>query len=165
MVTINNSTTIQELRQAAAIQAGKDAIPTNLSNQVVPVIEVNPKLLRICTLARRGSTLSNATSATVYTTPADKDFYLVGATLSMIKDVTSQSTLVTLTATVDGTSAALLVIKGLSLTIGAQTISNNWNFPIKIDRNTNITITSDSGVANIGASGIVQGYIVDNVGA
>lgn len=135
-----------------------DAIPHAVISSIQPTFEVKR---RVCNRSRRGTTLSNATTATIFATPSNQDFYVVSAALSVIKDVTNLATLIRIECTCEGTTSPLCSIAGIAATPDAQTISVAINPPIKVDRNTNIVITSDDGTANIRASGIVTGYVED----
>jgi hypothetical protein len=96
------------------------------------------------------------------TTPTTQDFYLVGCQLSVIKDVTSPSTLSTISATIGGASQHILSIAGITLTAQSSVISIAFPIPLKIDRNTNITVTNTSATATINTIGNIYAYVVDN---
>jgi len=160
MATIYGSELKRELIDAARIQVSKDRVPSEIADKVIPVIEVNPKLLRRCNIIRANDAL-NATAATIYATPADKEFYLVGACLGVIKDVTSQSVATDIRIVVDGRTDRILVIPGITLTVQNSIVSLSLPFPIKVDKNTNITINNSNAAANIKASGSIIGYTVE----
>jgi len=161
MANIYNGDLKRELIAGAGIQTSVDVVPNQIADKVVPVMEVNPKMLRTCDIIKR-AIATNATSATIYTTPANADFYLIGANMCMIKDATSTSAETSIKATKDNASINILEFAGITLT--AQTLSESisLNNPLKLDRNTTITITNATNTANIRSSGIIYGYIVDN---
>jgi len=161
MATIHNSDLSKELQQGAKIQINRDVIPNQLAEKVVPVMEVNPKLLRRIDIHKAG-TLTNGTSATIYTTPADKDFFLVALQLSIIKDGNSTSTSTAINGTVNGVSAKIISIAGITITASAGSTSLTLPIPMKIDRNSNITLTHTTNVANIRGDGIIFGYTVED---
>jgi len=134
--------------------------PMKVSEAILPVVDVNPRYTNIIGAAPA----TNATSGTPYTTPANKDFYLTGFTISLIKDVTSTSTATALMAYINGVQVALGRIAGITLTAQNDSLSASFPFPLKIDRNTAITITNTTNVANIAAYASIYGYLVDNVG-
>ena len=158
MATIYNSQLTKELTQGAKIQVSRDSIPTQLADKVVPVMEVNPKLLRRSNIVKTG-TANNATTTTVYTIPTTQDFYLTSATLSMIKDVTATSVESTLTATVEGVDTKLMSIVGITLTVQDDQMTLSFPIPIKIDRGTNIRVTNSTNVANCKAIACIHGYL------
>lgn len=128
-------------------------------NKPVPVIEVDKPII---TIVKPGSTV-NSTTSTIYTTPSDKDFYLTGVNLTMIKDSTATATLMGVNVLIDATTVSILRIRGLTLTADKQTVSSNFSFPIKIDRGTNITLTSDTADANVSLSCVIFGFISDTL--
>jgi hypothetical protein len=135
---------------------GADTIPPDIGNIFVPVIPVT----RVCNIIRT-TTATNATTGTIYTTPTDKDFYLVGLVISLIKDVTSTATNIQIRVTIDGVVQTIMNISTLTLTVDTRQSTLGLPFPIKVDRNTNITINTNSATANITASGGIVGYTVE----
>jgi len=164
MSTIYNSDLTKELVEGAKIQTSKDSIPSQLADKVVPVMEVNPRLLRRINFTKDG-TASNATTATIFTTPTDKDFFITNAMLTWVKDVTATSLSSFITAFIDGVNRPILTIGGFTLTPLNDTVTITFNTPIKVDRNTNIAVTNSTNVANTKATGIIYGYFVYNANA
>jgi len=164
MATIYNSDLSKELVSGAKIQQATDRIPNILGDVVIPTMEVNPKLLRRINHSTYAA-VTNATSGTIYTTPADKDYFLTAISLSVIKDVTSTSVLVTLRCIQDGLTKVLLAIPCITLTVQNQGLSLTLPYPMKIDKNTAITVTSSTNVANIVIVGTVMGYTTENSNA
>lgn len=164
MATIYNSNLTRELVDVGKLQTSKDKIPDQIADKVVPVIDINPKHSRISNICRV-TTGANTTSATIYTTPADKDFFIVAAAVTVIKDATSTSPYTQLTCTIDGAAVQILRIGTLTLTAEQRELSISLNVPIKVDRGTNIVVQNGTNVANITASGSVIGYLIDNVNA
>lgn len=69
---IQNSETIKEVREGARLSIS-EGFPQRLAEAIVPVMEVNPKQLRICNIVKSASAI-NATSGTIYTTLQIKIF-------------------------------------------------------------------------------------------
>jgi len=121
---------------------------------IQPVKEITPRI-NIC----RNLTSTNSTGGTIYSVPSDKDFYLISASVSVIKDVTSTSGYTRILATIDGVSQILLSIVGLSLTVQNDVVSIYFGPQgIKIDRGTNITLANNTNVANITGQACIHGY-------
>lgn len=160
MATIYNSDLSKELIDGAKIQVSKDKVPNQIADKVVPVMEVNPKMLKYVNVIKRASVI-NATSTTIYTTPTDRDFYLTSAQLSLIKDATSTSATSAIAVTLKGDSTAVNILEISSITLTAQenAVANSYTIPILLERNTTIAVTNSTNVANIRASGCIQGYI------
>jgi hypothetical protein len=155
---------MKELKDGVKLQQLKDVVPNQLADKVIPVMEVNPKLLRRCNLVR-SIDATNATSGTIYTVPTDRDFYLVAASISTIKDVTATSVESAITVFIDGVARKLLSIAGITLTTQTLALANSFPDPIKIDRGTNISVTNTTNVGNIKSIGGIAGYTVENINA
>jgi hypothetical protein len=160
MAQIHNSDLSKELIKGGRLQVSRDVVPNQLAEKVVPVMEVNPKLLKIANIVR-SATAVNSTSSNIYTTPTDRDFYLTFANISVLKDVTSTSTETSIKVTIDGILQRLISIAGISLTPQTLGTSQSFDIPIKIDRGTGILVTNGTNVANINAWGNIAGYIDD----
>lgn len=158
MATIYNSDLTKNLVEGARIAVARDNIPNQLAEKVVPVMEVNPKLLRTLDVCK-SATLNNATSANLITTPADMDFYLTSAAISFIKDATSTATTLNITYTDQfGTGQTALRVVCFTLTAENGQLAVTFPYPVKCARNSTIQITSDTNVANIRASGSISGF-------
>jgi len=160
MVTINNS----ELKKAFS-----DSTKTQLTEQpnqvdnrnVIPIIDVTPLKHKVCQIVK-GATLNNATTATIYTTPTNQDFYLCTAQASYIKDVTSTATSLSIEVTTrDGANAPILRFATFTLTVGQNTGSVTFSPPIMVKRGSSINLASDTNVANIRMQGAITGYLDD----
>ncbi len=162
MAQIYNSDLIKGMANDAQIQLNRDYPPQQLADKVVPVMETNPRILQKLNYTH-SNTATNATSATIYTTPTDQDFYLSAVALAIIKDATSTSVKSAITATINGVAQDLLSIPEITLT--AQTAQMSLAFPkdILIDKGTNIVVTNSTNVANILATGVIFGYLIYNI--
>lgn len=159
MSKIHNNDTIRELVKGANLQVGFDEIPSDLARSIVPTLEVNPEQYRKTTIIRKG-TASNATSATAYTTPSDRDFYLVGCNLGVIKDVTATSTGSDIEVVPFGeTITNILSIPSLTLTVQNDVVSMVLPFPMKLARGSTIKVLNTTNVGNVRAMGNIWGYI------
>jgi len=165
MPTIYNSDLSKELQQGASLQVS-GGIPNQLAEKVVPVMEVNPKLLRRINIVKQISKTASG-SSTIYTTPTDKDFYLCTALLSCSSDAANDGTNFYLQCIPDeiGQTTNLIHITKITLSAINQSLVEYFFNPIKIKRNSVIAIshTFTAGVANF--SGSITGYTVDNPNA
>jgi hypothetical protein len=159
MATIYNSDLSKELREGGKLQV-TDRMPSELAEKVVPVMEVNPKLLR------RVNLLKNANSGgafTLYAAPSNKDTFITGLSLAFHQIVTDTLTQVSISVTIDGAAIRLFLMPSTTLTINDQYAYLPFPTPIKVDRGTNISITVTGTVTQVWASLI--GYQVDNINA
>lgn len=160
MAYIDNSDTKKEMNDAMRGNSVSNIAPTKIADIVQPVININPKDYRRCNIVRSNNAANN-TSATIYTTPLDKDFYLVSSSLFVIKDITATSTSSDIRVVVEGVTNSIIAISGITLTPQANGQTISFSSPIKIDRGTNITVINSTNVANIKASGTIIGYTVE----
>jgi len=160
MATINNSDLKKNLIEGAKINIVTEAVPSELGKTVVPVMETNPKLLRICDIIKYG-VCSDSTVSAIYTTPADRDFYLTACSLSLIKDATAVSNISNLQVYIGGIAINVLAIAGITLTAQNGSMSLSFPTPIKIDRDTAIAIRNSNATSTVNSVGTIIGYIVE----
>jgi len=159
MEQINNDDTIKECSRVLGHQVENK--PQLDTSKIILVSDINPKGLRRCNIVRMNQA-SNATTATIYTTPTDKDFYLCSYSHNVIKDATSTSTFSNINVTVDG--AVQQISRIVSITLTAQNIgyATSLAIPIKLDRGTTITVTNSTNVANVTSCASITGYTAEN---
>lgn len=130
----------------------------------VPVVGINDALhygyQQVCADATR--TTSNG-STTVYTTPADKDFFLTGFVHSLKNASTvSGITDCTLTCVKGGVTYTLSGFDLLSAGAGFQErIGQDFSTPLLLDRNSTILLTVSSGNAGHTARAFIRGVIAE----
>jgi len=147
-----NPSIVERANRILASKAG-DYLSDEVAGPVA-VIPLNP----VVRIVRAGGSSATGT-LTLYTTPSDKDFYLTTAILSMIKDVTCDATGgINLNAVIDGVTKEIIVYGILTLTAQADTIVCNCPVPIKIDRNTAITVSGTYTAGTMRRSATVHGY-------
>lgn len=125
---------------------------------IQPIVQISPKINII-----RSASATNATSGTIYATPTDKDFYVIGCMISHTRDVTATSTSSEIACSIDGLSRSLIKLNTITLTVGSKEASMSFTHPIKIDRNTNITVTNTTNTANLTTTGVIYGFTVEVV--
>jgi hypothetical protein len=161
MSQINSTELLKGLRDTAKIQ-NSESVPSNLASAIVPVIETSPHLVKPSNIAYQ-ATSTNATATTVLTVPAGYDFYITAASLTLLKDVTATTTIVTLRARLEEAlvnSADILAIGSITLTVHNATVSNSFPHPIKVMSGRNIQIISGTNVGNFVATACVVGYFL-----
>lgn len=150
-----NSQVVREVENAFKIDTRVTSTPNP-----IPVIEVGVKSIKNITAA--SAIASNATSATILTAPADRDLYIVGVSLSVIKDVTGTSTESTISATIEANTVKLISIVGISLTVQSGSDCVSFSHPIKVDKGSIVNVTNTTAVANTRANGTVY-YFIDDI--
>lgn len=135
----------------------QDVIPDYVKGDVQPVAEVDKPYVTIS----RSSSTAATTSASIYTTPADKDFYLTNFSISIIKNATCDLATGSylMTAIIDGQTIQLVRLPMLTLTAQEASISVDLDKPMKLDRNSIIGLSSASFTAGAFVrAGTIQGY-------
>lgn len=136
--------------------------PRKVSEAILPVVDVNPKKIEIV----KRSVITDSLSGTIYTTPTNKDFYLHALHLSGFKSNATGCTGFAINATINGVTSVLIDLNHAALTAMTEAhTSLSLNIPVKIDRNTAITVTSNNADTLNRVSGIIYGYELDDVGA
>lgn len=160
MAQIHNTDLFKELKEGIRLQQLNDVVPSQLADKVVPVMEVNPKLLRMITRSIFTTATATGTS-TIFNTPVNQDFYVTGSILSLSDDVTSDGIQAYITVYVNGEVVRINSILKSPLTLTAINNSIMLPMPIKCDRNSTISSTSAFTVGASRRSCVVMGYIDD----
>jgi len=157
MVELINAKEIQKsFETEARLNTAAGEVIKTLKNDIQPVLNVNPQ--RNLNIIRRV-----IDAGTVYTTPTDKDFYLVGSQMTISNDTASQVSTGTLTVTPEGGESTVFqsLVLNTSLLIDSAQDNNTVTLPIplKLKRGTNLTLA----VSNTNAEVLViYGYTVDS---
>ncbi len=114
-----------------------DQFSDEVSPNLVAVVPITP----VCRIIKAAGSSATGTM-NVWTTPTDKDFYLTGANLSMVKDAANDMATgnVSLAVFVDGVAVNPIGIALLTLTAQNQTVQANFSIPIKLDRGSVISV-------------------------
>jgi hypothetical protein len=167
MSTIHNGDTLKEVREGGNLQPGADIIPSILQNTIVPVMEVNPKLLRRINFMTGTSTATTGVLSTgnISTT---KDFFLVGISIGLTKDITcdAASSGIQVFCTPEGMTGNITLLNFPILTLTAQDIHKTVMFPMPIKLNKASSAIASTVSFSAGAcvrTIQIWGYFVDTV--
>jgi hypothetical protein len=137
-----------------------DGIPTAIRGDIQPVIDMSADLhLRVNDV--RTGLLTNSTSGTVFTTDANRDYFMHGFVLSWTKDATATNTNMAIRTTINATLVQLATLRVLSLTASRDDVVVFFPVPIKIDRSAAVSLISDTNVANFFIQCSIFGTVVD----
>lgn len=161
MATINNSELTKEIIDGAKLSISSEAVPSQLAEKVVPVMEVNPRLLQIIDVVKYG-VCTNQTGVNIYVTPTQRDFFLVGYTLSVVKDANATSTAFGLTGVVNSETVNICDFPAITLTAGSMSTNHTFAHPIKLDKGSQINLTSSTAVAQFVLRANFYGYTIEN---
>ncbi len=161
MATIYNSDLSKELQAGAKIQQNVDVIPNQLAEKVVPVMEVNPKFFRLTNVYKQVSFTASA-GGTVYSTPADKSFYLTSITLQNLSDVNADNTFFQFQFYPEGMAGVILARYKPTFTAYNDYIQIYFDIPIKMARDVTLTASSTFTVGTSRTTATITGYTVDD---
>jgi hypothetical protein len=156
MARIHNSEAIKRILDDAGIQTSRDETPQELARKVVPVLISNPeRRINVASSGARGST----GSATVYTIPDDKDFFLTTAMLSYTADAVCDGTLYELTVPLaTGETVSLISLPKQTTTAGFDHEVLALSKPIKLLRGGTISATHTFTAGASSVRGNITGF-------
>ena len=154
MVTNTNPKVASNLSEAGKLQQS-EGVPSQISDQYVPTLDVNPVPTKVVDVVKVNST--TGTSTTIYTTPTDEDFYLTGLELSISKLATNTATNSYIQIEVNGLVTKLCWIAQTASTARDAEVQRDFTYPIKVDRGSAIQIINSAGT-NILSLGVVTGF-------
>lgn len=150
-----NPSIVERLQRTFGFKAG-DVLSDDISG-VVAVLPIHP-VQRIVKIANRSST----GTTTLYTTPADKDFYLTSVFLNVTKDATcdvSNTDGPIIRAVIDGVTTTIIQVSVLTLTAQNYGQVISLPHPIKLDRNSAVTLAGATFSAGaLSKAGGIFGY-------
>lgn len=168
MATIYNTDLFKEIKDGAKIQQLTDAIPTQLQGTVVPVMEVNPKLLRRTNFIKSVNRTTSG-NATLFTTSSDVDTFITAVQLAFIQDATCDGAIGTparLSVVIGGVSTVIIDLPALTLTACADATAVTFPHPLKIDRGSTMTLGGSTYTAGLKVRvATVYGFTVENTNA
>jgi hypothetical protein len=159
MATVNNQDTIREIIKATKLDANIDKVPDSFSSSIVPVIEVNPRLLKTARVLGAASQATTGTVTAVSTSTTDETF-VTGIQTSFVKNVTCDIATgsIAIQAVIDGATVMLGRFSVLTLTAERGELPLMFNPPIKVDKNSVINITGAFTAGALMRNLIVFGY-------
>lgn len=138
MATLQNTQAIQQLRNATGLNL-VTGYPTQIASQITAVVDITPNNFIESEVKTLYQTATG--TATVYATSATRETYITSFILGFIKNAACDATSIALTATISGVSSIIYRMPLITLTAQDSVIVVNLPKPLKVDRNSNITIT------------------------
>jgi len=136
------------------------ALPKNVQPNIQPVLISNP--VRSCDVMNDANN-STTSDVVIFTTPSNKDFYLVAVWLSVDKDVLNDSTFTFIETSLGGEVESLISLAHIPLVATHKEIALSYPTPIKIDRGVPITMKGSFAAGAQRKSGGIVGYTVDTL--
>lgn len=151
-----NSQVVKEIVDALKLDMNIEKVPSP-----VPVIEVNPKLVKNVLLYNSTRNVSGA--ATILTTPTNQDYYLHGIEFDYTKDASCDMASGRLSISVVIGGATYYVASFSVLTLTAQYSGRYIQFktPLKLDRNSAIRFNGATFTAGNLIQSVCLHYMID----
>jgi hypothetical protein len=159
---IYNSDATAAIVSQARIQTSSDRPPSELAEKAIPVIDMTPRFHKVVDNSFVVVRTVTGTGAATTLPATGRTFYLTAVSLSNMSDVTADNTEIGVSCSIGGVYKNILTIQKLSLTAFNQTVSKIFVPPIKIDKGSDLRLSSTFtvGVSRSGAE--FQGYFVDD---
>jgi hypothetical protein len=158
MVDIQSKEVIDKIGDELKVQPAL-AVPRTLAKDIQLVYAVN--LNKISDEAAEGNAI-NAASGNVLVSSADRDTFITGATLSVIKDASSTSVSSAINVMMpNGVTIPIVRIVGFTTTAQNGTSEFTFQHPIRIQRGSTVTVGNSAAVANITARATILFYTRD----
>ncbi len=146
-----NTSITEDMNRILNLKGGEST--TEINDVIQPVIILDPEIVLL-----GSGTLTNASSQNLFNTSAFKDTYITTLQFAFIKDITSTSTLMTISAIIKGVSVNIIRVPSITLTVHSGQVEMVFQPPLKIDRGTSVSLISNTNVANILTAASVFGY-------
>lgn len=132
----------QAVIRAEAGLSSFESWPQNLLPNVQAVMDMTPRFHRNTQDTKVSEPTTSATSNSVFTSSADKDTFITGARLSYAKDATCDVSdgQVRLRCIINGVIKTLISLPVITLTAQQDSMNVSFDRPVKIDRNTSVSI-------------------------
>jgi len=158
MAYIDQTQTKKEIEDAIRGNSVSNVAPTAVPNDVQLVLDVNPKNYRRINIVRRA-----IGAGTIYTTPNNKDFFLVSTHITMDSTSAASASACTIQVIPEGETTAIIINgvygKTTALVDSVNGVSNlSFPIPMKLARNTAITANSTNATDR---EYIIFGYTVE----
>ena len=154
MEQINNDQTIKECSTTLGHQV--ENLPGLDTSKISLVADTTKKY---STMVKSNSG-NNQAQQVLLLTNGTQDFYITGASITMIKTIASENTECTLVVkTAQGGTQSILMLSGITLTAQEQSIALSFPHPIKVERNSTIYVNNLSVTGGgLRTGGTIIGY-------
>jgi hypothetical protein len=142
---------------STGINPSAENIPSTLSKVIVPIIDVTPQKVTVSEMVKAVNSTTTGAS-TVFTTPSDRDFFLTGAAISMATDATADNTNVFLNCVIGGATVQILRLNKITTTAFNGSMVKQFTNPIKLDKNTAITVSTSFTAGAAAFWGSIEGF-------
>jgi len=156
MAKIEKREVIQKLIEGLRLSVGAENVPQEVEDKIRAVFITNEENI---VNVLRNVTKTTTGSATMFTVPSDKDFFLTGLTFSYTCDATADSIQYILQLALEGDAARSIVILGKQTTTATTDhIELTFPVPLKLESGTTIAISQTFTVGTSRIAGSCIGY-------
>ena len=158
MVEIQSKEVIDKVSDELKVQPSIQ-IPRELAKLIQLVYDVSPvRLVKVANLD-----VSDGTAGTLITTSSEKDTFLLGATISVSKDVVNNGIFSAVDCVPFGDTRRQVLIINYEPVTAASNLGQTITFkhPIKLDRNTSVRILNGAALASIDTAASITFYETD----
>ena len=149
---------IDKITKELGLQTARERTLFELMPTIQPVISTEPEK----EIQMISGTVSDGTSTAIMTTHATKDTFITSISLAVSKDVVNTSIFTVVTGFPDGAGTVNMLMQRYEpVTAGQFHIVLDFPIPIKMAKNTTVTLQNSSGLASIDSQAIVTFYEVD----
>jgi len=161
MVELQNRTVVNEMSEKIK-ESNLNLLPRDISNSIQPVIEVGKNIDQ-----HFSKSASQATTGTItiFTTPSDKDFFMTCCNFSFAKDSTCDigTGVIDFLCVINGATVRPLRSAVITTTAERGNLETSFSTPIKLDRNSVISLTGTFTVGVMARVASINGFTVDTL--
>lgn len=150
------------MRDVGKIQTSRESIPSQFSDKIIYVVDVNPKHARRCNIVLDASKATTGTLAG-YTTPTDKDFFLIGVSYAWTSNAAADNVQAFISLSTEESNAkSVISLKKETLTAYTTDGFMSFNPPILLKKGSSINLIQSFTVGASTLTAGIVGYTVDN---
>jgi hypothetical protein len=163
MVIVRSSDTLAALRDVSRLQNSVEQLPTTLSTQIVPTVEINPLLVKPSE-PLGFNTSSTTGSMVIFTSGVGYITYLTSLSFSFIKDATCDIAdgKIDVSTTVDGKLSNIGTLAVFTLTAQSGSMQLVFPHPLRIDPGASVSVGGSFSVGKLQRSANAQGFTINN---
>ncbi len=161
VIKVEEKEVIQQIIRGLRLSPGAEKIPNEINERIRVVYVANPQIEATDVIHE---TLTSTGTVQVFRTPPSKDFFLTLAHLNFtnLVDPTAFAVECRLIVQFNNLSLALIeLFQPPKLLSNGQSVTMAFPVPIKLDRDTGITVEIIAGTASSKAKATIVGYTVE----
>jgi hypothetical protein len=154
---IHRSSILRRVADIFGLQQAADKTPISSADVVQPVVEMGNRTTELM----KDASATSTGNTTIYTTPADKDFYLTFIFASYKKDIACDCTACYLRVTTGDGATRDIQFPVVPLLASTDHLEVILTYPLRLARNSNIVMNSTFTAGTMTRSASAGGYILE----